>query len=130
MQHLWAILAAGVVLNLFDVGATVAFAARAWTAELVRQGIAPNPWTPPFYVLVNFLGAAGLYAAILVLLPLMGSGVATGIVAAVFMWGVSRIYGAGHVVMRQMPLRIFVIMSFGLGLGYLFAGQIILWLVR
>jgi hypothetical protein len=36
---------------------------------------------------------------------------------------VSRLYGAGHVVMHQMPVWIFAVMSSGLLLGFVVAGQ-------
>lgn len=39
--------------------------------------------------------------------------------AALLVWGISRMYGFGHVVMGQMPFWIFATMSSGLLLGYL-----------
>jgi hypothetical protein len=129
MNPILTVAAAGLAINVVDVGTTLAFAARLWTAELARQGIAPNPLTPPFYILANVVGAGALYLAILSLSPAWGPGPMTGLVAALFVWGITRLYGLGHVVMRQMPLRLFLIMSAGLGGGYMLAGQLILWLI-
>jgi hypothetical protein len=35
------------------------------------------------------------------------------------------IYGGGHVVMDQVPIDIFLIMSIGLGGGYIAGGQVL-----
>jgi hypothetical protein len=129
MSPILTIAAAGLAINVVDVGTTLAFAARPWTAELRRQGIEPNPLTPPFYILANVIGAAALYLAIVVSSSTWGSSASTGLAAALFVWGLTRLYGMGHVVMRQMPLRLFLIMSAGLGVGYVVAGQLILWLI-
>ncbi len=52
---------------------------------------------------------------------------ATAAVVSLLLWGVSRLYGAGHVVMGQMPIHIFAIMSGGLLAGYLLGGQVGRW---
>ncbi|MBC8042015.1 MAG: hypothetical protein IAF08_01095 [Rhizobacter sp.] len=43
---------------------------------------------------------------------------------SLLLWGVSRLYGAGHVVMGQMPLWIFAVMSLGLLLGFVLGGLV------
>jgi hypothetical protein len=119
------VLVAGFILNAADIAVTLLFAAAHWNAVLRGQGLMPSPWTPPYYIIVNFLGAALLFAAYQVLSTKLGPGAWTAVIASLSLWFTTRIYGGGHVVMRQMPLRLFAIMSSGLGLGYLLAGQFI-----
>jgi hypothetical protein len=116
---------AGVILNAADVAVTLIFAATPWNAVLRGQGLAPSAWTPPYYIIVNFIGAAVLLATYRVLAQVDGAGAATAMIASLSVWFVTRIYGGGHAVMGQMPLRLFAIMSAGLGLGYMLAGQFI-----
>jgi hypothetical protein len=118
-------LAAGFTINLLDVGFTLLFAAKPWEAELRRQGLDPRKLTPPYYVLTNFVGGillAYLYAQFS---HALGLGIGTSIAASAVMWLATRIYGGGHVVMGQMPLRIFAVMSSGLALGYFAAGLVV-----
>lgn len=116
---------AGIVVIAIDTAVTLLFAVRAWTAELARQNIEPNPLTPPYYTLVNLTGGIALTWLYGQLAIARGPGAKTALLASLLLWGISRIYGGGHVVMRQMPFRIFAIMSTGLGLGYVTAGQLI-----
>jgi hypothetical protein len=51
-------LLAGFLINLCDVSITVAFVADPWNAALAVQGIAPNPFTPLYYVSASFLAGA------------------------------------------------------------------------
>jgi hypothetical protein len=122
-------LISGLLINLFDVGITVAFAATPWTTELRRQGISPNRWTPPYYVTTSFVAGALLVWLYPILAVARGPSVSTALVTSVLMWLLTRIYGAGHVVMRQMPLQIFAVMSSGLLLSFIAAGQVVRWLL-
>lgn len=118
-------LIAGLVINVGDVGCTLMFAAKAWETELRRQGLVPSNWTPPYYVLVNFLGGVVLtYVYALMVQPGVASAF-TALKASLLVWFITRIYGGGHVVMGQMPLRIFSVMSLGLLVGYVSAGQVL-----
>src|SRR4030095_13883929 len=110
-------LAAGVAINVVDVACTLLFAVKSWDAELRRQGLEPRRWTPPYYVATNFVGGILLTIVYLQFASTLGPHVITALYASVLVWLASRIYGGGHVVMGQMPLGIFVIMSSGLGLG-------------
>jgi hypothetical protein len=118
-------LVAGLIINIVDVATTLAFAAKPWNAVLASQGIAPSPLTPPYYVFANFVGGFVLFGLYAILVKLWGEGANVALAASIAIWFVTRLYGGGHVVMRQMPLRLFAIMSTGLGLGYLVAGQFI-----
>ena len=122
-----AALIAGLVINVADIAVTLLFAAKPWTSVLRTQGIEPSLLTPPYYISANFLGAALLVAAYGTLAAVRGPGAATALIASLALWAVTRLYGGGHVVMRQMPLYLFAIMSSGLGLGYVLAGQVIAW---
>jgi hypothetical protein len=118
-------LAAGLTINVLDVGCTLLFAAKPWEAELRRQGLEPRKQTPPYYVLTNFVGGFLLAYVYVQFANSMGDSVATGVKASLAVWLITRIYGGGHVVMGQMPARIFVVMSTGLGVGYLAAGAVV-----
>jgi hypothetical protein len=118
-------LAAGFTINLLDVCCTLLFAVKPWGTELRRQGLEPRKATPPYYVVTNFVGGAILTFVYLQFAKSMGPSALTALVASLMLWLVTRIYGGGHVVMGQMPFKIFLIMSGGLGLGYIGAGQAI-----
>jgi hypothetical protein len=120
-----AALAVGLAINLLDIGCTLLFAAKPWEAELRRQGLEPRKLTPPYYIITNFIGGIILTFVYLQFAKAQGSGIATALVSSLVIWFVSRIYGGGHVVMGQMPLQIFFIMSIGLGLGYIVGGQVL-----
>jgi hypothetical protein len=117
----------GCFINLCDVTITVLFAAKSWTKVIESQGIKPNPLTPLYYVSASFV--AGIILAVVLSVGgyKYGMNSQTALVASVLVWGISRLYGFGHVVMRQMPLKIFTTMSSGLLLGFVVAGQVILW---
>jgi hypothetical protein len=119
-----AALAAGLVINVSDVAWTLLFAVKPWEAELKRQGIAPSKWTPPYYLFANFVGGLAMSLVYLALARATAPGPAAAFAASVLVWLVSRVYGGGHVVMGQMPFSIFAVMSAGLGLGYVAAGQV------
>lgn len=119
------VLLAGAILNAADIAVTLLFAAAPWNAVLRSQGLVPSNWTPPYYILVNFLGAAMLFWVYHTLAQIGAAGAMTALTASLSVWFVTRIYGGGHVVMRQMPLWLFAVMSGGLGLGYILAGQFI-----
>jgi hypothetical protein len=116
---------AGVILNAADIAITLLFAAKPWNAVLRSQGLVPSPWTPPYYIIVNFIGAAVLLTTYKLLAQVEGTGAVTALIAGLSIWFMTRIYGGGHAVMGQMPVRLFAIMSAGLGLGYILAGQFI-----
>jgi hypothetical protein len=120
-----AALAAGFAINLLDIGCTLLFAAKPWEAELRRQGLEPRKLTPPYYIITNFVGGLVLTFVYLQFAKALGAGVTTALISSLVIWFVSRIYGGGHVVMGQMPLQIFLVMSLGLGLGYVTGGQIL-----
>lgn len=115
----------GLIINAADIAVTLLFAAKPWNDVLRGQGIAPSPFTPPYYIAANFIGAGFLLAAYGLAVPSLGSGPTTALVVSLSLWAVTRIYGGGHAVMGQMPWRLFAIMSSGLGLGYVLAGQFI-----
>jgi uncharacterized protein involved in cysteine biosynthesis len=127
VQIIIAGLIGGFFINLCDVSVTVAFAAREWAKVLENQGINSNKFTPPYYVSASFVAGIVLAWTIVVLAFKYGLNPVTGVISSLFLYGISRLYGAGHVVMRQMPLKIFTIMSSGLLLGFLVAGQVIVW---
>jgi hypothetical protein len=116
---------AGVILNAADIAVTLLFTARPWNAVLLSQGLMPSAWTPPYYIIVNFIGAAVLLTTYRLLAQVEGTGAATALIASLSIWFVTRMYGGGHAVMGQMPVRLFAIMSAGLALGYVLAGQFI-----
>jgi hypothetical protein len=120
-----AALAAGLTINVVDVGCTLLFAARPWETELRRQGLEPRRQTPPYYVLTNFVGGFLLAYVYVQFSKSMGDSVGSAAKASLVVWLATRIYGGGHVVMGQMPARIFVVMSTGLGVGYLVAGAVL-----
>jgi hypothetical protein len=127
MQIIIAGLIGGFFINLCDVTITVTTVAKKWNAVLISQGIKPSPFTPVYYVSASFIAGIVLAWLISVLSVKYGLTRETALMASFLLWGTSRLYGAGHVVMGQMPLKIFSIMSFGLLLGFVAAGQIILW---
>ena len=90
-----------------------------------RQGLEPRKLTPPYYVITNFVGGFVLTFVYVQFVKALGAGINTALVASLVIWFISRIYGGGHVVMGQMPLRIFLVMSTGLGLGYVTGGQVL-----
>jgi hypothetical protein len=55
----------------------------------------------------------------------LGLSVTTALISSLLVWFTTRIYGGGHVLMGQMPIGIFMIMSTGLGLGYIAGGQML-----
>jgi hypothetical protein len=120
-------LVAGLLINLADISVTLLFAAKPWNEVLVRQGLKPSPLTPPFYIAANFIGGAILVLAYNMMSQFQLVGPATALLTSLGLWFVTRLYGAGHAVMGQMPWRLFAIMSTGLGLGYVAAGQFIAW---
>lgn len=118
-------LAAGVTINVLDVGNTLLFAAKPWEAELRRQGLEPRKLTPPYYVVTNLLGGFLLAYVYANFADSMGTTMSTAIVSGFTVWLATRIYGGGHVVMGQMPFRIFAVMSSGLAVGYLVAAVVL-----
>jgi hypothetical protein len=117
-------LVTGIIINIVDVACTLLFAAQQWEAELIRQGLTPSKFTPPYYILTNFIG--GILASFIYwqLAKSIAPGPTTALLTAGLMWLVTRIYGGGHVVMGQMPLSIFATMSAGLGAGYIAGCQV------
>jgi hypothetical protein len=124
-SYLVTALLAGLIINVADIAITLLFAAKPWNDVLRGQGIAPSPFTPPYYIAANFIGAGFLLAAYRLAVPSLGSGATTALVISLSLWAVTRLYGGGHAVMRQMPWPLFAIMSSGLGIGYVLAGQFI-----
>jgi hypothetical protein len=122
---LLAALAAGFAINALDIGCTLLFAAKPWEAELRRQGLEPRSFTPPYYILTNFIGGFMLTFVYVQFAKSLGLGVTTALISSLLVWFTTRIYGGGHVVMGQMPIDIFLIMSTGLGLGYIAGGQVL-----
>jgi hypothetical protein len=120
-------LLAGFFINFCDVLITITTVADAWNKVLLGQGIAFNPMTPPYYIAASFLGGILLCWTISTLSFRYGLSRQTSLKAAFLLWGISRLYGMGHVVMGQMPLSIFATMSAGLLLGYIAGGQVIYW---
>jgi hypothetical protein len=118
-------LAAGLAINALDIGCTLLFAAKPWEAELRRQGLEPRNFTPPYYILTNFIGGFMLTFVYIQFTKSLGSSVTTTLISSLVVWFTTRIYGGGHVVMGQMPIGIFLIMSTGLGLGYIVGGQLL-----
>jgi hypothetical protein len=124
-----AALAAGFAINALDIGCTLLFAAKPWEAELRRQGLEPRNFTPPYYILTNFIGGLILTFVYVQFTKSLGLSVVTALISSLLVWFTTRIYGGGHVVMGQMPIGIFLIMSTGLGLGYVAGGQVLFWLL-
>jgi hypothetical protein len=123
-------LAAGLVINVLDIACTLLFAAKPWKEELRRQGLEPRGITPPYYIATNFMGGLILTFVYGQFAKTLGAGVTTALVSSLLVWITTRIYGGGHVVMGQMPIRIFATMSTGLGLGYIAAGQLLTFLLK
>jgi hypothetical protein len=117
----------GFFINLCDVTITVATVAKKWNAVLQRQGLKPSFFTPPYYVSASFIAGILLAWVIYIISAKYGLTRQTALVAPLLLWGTSRLYGAGHVIMGQMPLGIFLIMSLGLLLGFVAGGQVIYW---
>ena|SRR5580765_1317504 len=124
-----AALAAGLAINVADVAWTLFFAVKPWEAELRRQGLSPRKLTPPYYIVTNFLGGIILTIVYVQFGKAMGPGLATALSSSLLIWVVTRMYGGGHVVMGQMPLRIYLVMSTGLGIGYIAGGQVLRFLL-
>jgi hypothetical protein len=124
-----AALTAGFAINALDIGCTLLFAAKPWEAELRRQGLEPRNFTPPYYILTNFMGGFILTFVYIQFTKSLGSGVATALISSLLVWVTTRIYGGGHVVMGQMPISIFLVMSTGLGIGYIAGGQLLVFLL-
>jgi hypothetical protein len=127
MQIILGGLLGGFFINLCDVTITVTTVAKKWNAVLESQGLKPSSFTPPYYVSASFIAGIVLAWTITVLTTKYGLTRETALIASFLLWGISRLYGAGHVVMGQMPIKIFSIMSFGLLLGFVVAGQVIFW---
>jgi hypothetical protein len=127
MQIILGGLLGGLFINLCDVTITVTTVAKKWNAVLESQGIKPSPFTPPYYISASFIAGIILAWTITVLAEKYGITRETALIASLLLFTISRLYGAGHVVMGQMPLKIFSIMSFGLLLGFIAGGQVIYW---
>ena len=117
----------GLLINLCDVTVTVTTVAKKWNSVLESQGIKPSPFTPPYYISASFIAGIILAWTITVISEKYGMTRQTALIASLLLFTISRLYGAGHVVMGQMPIKIFSIMSFGLLLGFIAGGQIIYW---
>jgi hypothetical protein len=117
----------GLFINLCDVTVTVTTVAKKWNAVLESQGLKPSPFTPPYYVSASFIAGIILAWVLSVISVKYGITRETALMASFLLWGISRLYGAGHVVMGQMPFQIFGIMSAGLLLGFIVAGQFLFW---
>lgn len=117
----------GLLINICDVTVTVTTVAAKWNAVLESQGIKPSPFTPPYYISASFIAGIILAWTISVLSAKYGLTRESALMASCLLWVISRLYGAGHVVMGQMPLSIFSIMSAGLLLGFIVGGQAIFW---
>jgi hypothetical protein len=123
-------LAAGLMINILDIGCTLLFAAKPWENELRRQGLEPRGITPPYYIATNFVGGLILTFIYWQFSQTLGFGAITALLSSLLVWVTTRIYGGGHVVMGQMPIAIFATMSTGLGLGYIAAGQLLAFLLK
>jgi hypothetical protein len=118
-------LATGLSINVLDITCTLLFSAKPWEAELRRQGLEPRNITPPYYIITNFVGGLLLTFVYIQFAQTLGKGAITALISSLLVWLITRIYGGGHVVMGQMPITIFLIMSTGLGLGYIAGGQLL-----
>jgi hypothetical protein len=118
-------LAVGLTINVFDITCTLLFAAKPWEAELRRQGLEPRNTTPIYYIITNFIGGLLLTFVYGQFAQTLGAGAIAAIIASLLVWSLTRIYGGGHVVMGQMPIAIFLVMSTGLGIGYVAGGQLL-----
>jgi hypothetical protein len=127
MQIILSGLLGGLFINICDVTVTVTTVAKKWNAVLESQGLKPSPFTPPYYVSASFIAGVILAWTITVISAQYGMTRQTSLMASLLLFTISRLYGAGHVVMGQMPIKIFSIMSFGLLLGFIAGGQIIYW---
>jgi hypothetical protein len=127
MQIILGGLLGGLFINLCDVTITVTTVAKKWNAVLESQGLKPSPFTPPYFVSASFIAGIILAWTITVLAAKYSITRETALIASLLLFTISRLYGAGHVVMGQMPLKIFSIMSFGLLLGFIVCGQVIYW---
>jgi hypothetical protein len=127
MQIIISGLIGGFFINLCDVTITVTTVAKKWNNVLIGQGLTISKFTPPYYVSASFVAGIILAWTITVVAAKYGFTRQTALVASLLLWGISRLYGAGHVVMGQMPIKIFSIMSFGLLLGFIVGGQMIYW---
>jgi len=127
MQIILGGLLGGLLINVCDVTVTVTTVAKKWNAVLESQGLKPSPFTPPYYVSASFIAGIILAWTITVISAKYGMTRQTALIASLLLFTISRLYGAGHVVMGQMPIKIFSIMSFGLLLGFVAGGQIIYW---
>jgi hypothetical protein len=127
MQIILSGLLGGLFINICDVTVTVTTVAKKWNAVLESQGLKPSPFTPPYYVSASFIAGVILAWTITVISAKYGMTRQTSLMASLLLFTISRLYGAGHVVMGQMPIKIFSIMSFGLLLGFIAGGQIIYW---
>jgi hypothetical protein len=127
MQIIFGGLLGGLFINLCDVTVTVTTVAKKWNAVLVSQGLKPSLFTPPYYVSASFIAGIILAWTITVMAAKYGMTRETALMASLLLFTISRLYGAGHVVMGQMPVEIFSIMSLGLLLGFIAGGQAIYW---
>jgi hypothetical protein len=127
MQIIFGGLLGGLLINICDVTVTVTTVAKKWNAVLENQGIKPSPFTPPYYIFTSFIAGIILVWTITVFSTKYGMTRQTALLASLLLFTISRLYGAGHVVMGQMPIKIFSIMSFGLLLGFIVGGQAIYW---
>jgi hypothetical protein len=108
----FAALAAGFAINALDIGCTLLFAAKPWEAQLRRQGLEPHNFTPPYYYIsTNFMGGFILTFVSVQFAKSCGLGVTTTLTSSLLVWFTARVYGGGHVVMGQIPIRIFAMMS-------------------
>jgi hypothetical protein len=115
----------GFFINVFDVLTTVLTVANDWNKVLISQGITINPLTPAYYVSSSFVAGIILCYLIVVCSKQYGLNRKTALMCSILLWCMTRLYGMGHVVMGQMPLWIFAIMSTGLLVGFIAGGQII-----
>jgi hypothetical protein len=120
----------GFFINFCDVTVTVTTVVNAWNQVLTNQGIAINPLTPAYYVSASFVAGIILCLTISTLSFRFDLTRQTALRASFLLWGISRLYGMGHVVMGQMPIHIFAVMSAGLLLGFVVGGQMIYWYLK
>ena len=123
-------LLAGLIINIFDVSVTVLTVAKKWNEVLKKQGIDFTPFTPAYYVTASFVAGILLVWFSKILFMVYGMNRGVMLFAAISIWFITRLYGAGHVVMKQMPFKIFAVMSLGLLLGFVIAGQLVFSLIK